>query len=170
MSLLSFPTELLFEIVRSIGLWDVNSDVKAVLRFAMTSKQSWSVAESALGCTFKELLSLERRFVAYPMRRFFVPEDFSDQRNSHLWGLGPWNGDVCPDLSYLKLDGSLSWLKPHNPELATEITQVPTQRSEAIENLTAQASRQHLQIPPPFFMLHALTIQNFDGCFPSFYD
>ena len=166
MSLLSFPTEILFEIIRSIGHWDVNSDIKAILRFAMTSKQSWTIAESALGCTFKELLSLERRFVADPMRHYFVTEDLSDQQDTHLWGFGPWGGGVCPDLSYLKLDGSLSWLKHHDPELTIEITQIPTHRSEAIENLIAQAGRHHLQIPPPFLML--LRSRTLKDCFPCF--
>lgn len=61
-TLLNLPKEILFNIVKSIGLEDIISDLKAVTCLALASKQSLIVVETALGSTLKELRSLEKRF------------------------------------------------------------------------------------------------------------
>jgi len=152
----SCPKEILFKIIQNIGLDNINEDIKAVTRFAMASKQSLTNVEAAVGSTSKELCSLEKRFgipcftpdsIAHALtQRDYLKERFHDITSE----------STAPNLAYLRLDGSLSWLPPLDPVNKAEMGphhRGPAIRSKALGKLIAEAERLHLRLAASFLTL-----------------
>ena len=154
--LLGLPKEMIYKIIQDIGFEDIQQDVKAVTRFAMTSKQSLRLAEAAAGCALKDLVSLEKRFgrsgfnpdkIGWALsRRDDLKEKYADI---------PENG-IGPDLDYLHLDGSLSWLTPLDDQTGEEwltYCQGPAIGPRYLRKLIGRAKGLHLTLPPAFVRL-----------------
>ncbi len=156
-TLLQMPTEVLINIVKSIGVEDIGEGLKAVTRFAMTSKQSLIIAEAAVG-SLKRLRSLEKRF-GKPCFDVFGPkyalswrEDFREM----FPNLSPKS--PAPKLAYLNLNGSLSWLPPLDsvleyPDEIESYCQETIMKEKSLNKLIAQAESLHLKFPPSFLTL-----------------
>lgn len=154
--LLHLPKEILFKIIEAIGFEDINEDVKAVTRLAVTSKRVLILVEAAAGCTLKALVSPERRFGKPQFNPDNVIEAVSQRKN--LRGKYPniTDSNAAPDLSYLDLNGSFSWLPPLRRK--SEERMEPHRLGRAIapkdlDQLIAKAKRLNLKLPTSFLTL-----------------
>ncbi len=156
-TLLNLPREILIKIIKRIGVEDIGEDLKAVTRFAMTNKQSLTIAEAAVG-SLKRLRSLEMRFGKPCFEVSSAKYALSKIKDFEIMfpKIGPKSS--TPDLAYLNLNGSLSWLPSLDSVLedADEIEsycQEPIMKKKPLKKLIAQAETLHLKIPPPFLTL-----------------
>lgn len=154
--LLHLPKEILFKIIEAIGFEDINGDVKAVTRLAMTSKQVLILVEAAAGCTFKALVSLERRFGKPQFNPDNVKEAVSQRKNLREKHPNITDSNAAPDLSYLDLNGSFSWLPPFKRRSEERLEPHRLGRAIApkdLDQLIAKAKGLNLKLPTSFLTL-----------------
>jgi len=176
MTLLKMPKEILFKIIKCIGVKKISKNLKAVTRFAMTSKQSLIIAEAAVG-SLKELRSLEKRFgkpyfeVSSVKWALSEREDFMEM----FPDISPES--LGPDLGYLNLNGSLTWLPPLDcdsdsgrgtRDIIETCFRKPRVKARELKELIAQAKRLHLKLPPSFLTM--VRSEDLQRCIPSFDD
>lgn len=154
-TLLNLPKETLLKIIKSIGVEDISEDLRAVTRFAMTSKQSLVMVESAVG-SLKELRSLEKRFGEPHFRVDGIAWAISKREDLRSMFPDITEHSMAPTLDYLKLDESLSWLSHLDPYTEKEMEghyPGPAIRQKPLKNLIAQAESLHLKLPTSFLTL-----------------
>ena len=151
--LLDLPKEIIFKIIQDIGFEDIQVEVKAVTCLAMTSKQSLLLVEAAAGCNLRDLVSLERRFgqatfnlknISWALsQRDDLKEQYSDFTANTF----------APNLDYLSLDGSLSWLTPLDDEMDEEgksFRYCDLVTPEDLEKFFASAARMPFTLPAAY--------------------
>ena len=157
MLLLSLPNEVLYSIVKSFVREDIRNDVRVITRFAMTSKRSLLIVEAAIDCKLQYLYALEHRFgkpVFSTSSGIIYALNHRDDLKKRYPEINTTS--AIPDLSYLNLDGSLSWLPPFDPKFAARMKrchQDPAISSKALKILIAEAERLHLRLPAAFLSL-----------------
>lgn len=151
------PIEILINVVKSIGVEDIREGLKAVTRFAMTSKQSLIVVEAAVG-SLKELRSLEKRFGTPCFEVSSAKDALSEIMDFEKVFPNISPKSSAPDLAYLNLNGSLSWLPSldsvlENGNMIDSYYSKPVMKKRSLKKLLTQAESLHLKIPPSFLTL-----------------